>query len=469
MINSIVAIIGRPNVGKSTLFNRMTRSRDAIVGDLPGVTRDRNYGRVRWDDTEFTLVDTGGYIENDADDFAHLIRFQVHQAIEDADAVMVLMDGKNGLSPFDKDIADLLRDTEKPVFYAINKIDGPEQEDRLTEFYRLGVETLYPVSAEHGYGVRDLMDTLITELPCGEPDTTGMISVAVVGRPNAGKSSLINRILGEDRLLVSEVPGTTRDSVDTICIRDNVTYRLIDTAGIRRKGKVRDKIEKFSVIKALKSLDRCDVALVVMDAGEKVTDQDIHIAGYVHDRGCACVFLLNKWDTIEKDTRTAKKYNDELRMAAKFLAFAPALTISAKTGQRVPAIFKQVNQVYEQYSTRIGTGRLNRIFETAIEKNEPPLHKGKRLKFYYATQVTSKPPTFVCFVNFPEAVHFSYKRYLTNRLRDESGLDKIPLRLLFRQRTGKIDFGSRKGNWNRSPSGYQSPYPGSIRPDSPYR
>jgi GTP-binding protein len=436
----IVAIIGRPNVGKSTLFNRITRTKDALVDDFPGVTRDRHYGDANWNDVEFTLVDTGGFTEGD--DFADEIRFHVHQAIEDADMIMLLLDGKEGISPFDKDILNLLRGIEKPIFYAVNKIDGAEQEIYLSEFYQLGLEKLYPLSAEHRYGLTDLLDGMTGALSDSAPEskddqTESMIRLAVVGRPNVGKSSLINRILGENRLLVSDIPGTTRDAIDSVCKLNGKSYLLIDTAGIRRKGKVTRKLEKFSIIKALRSLDRCDVALIVMDAEEGVTDQDISIAGYAYDRGCGCVLLLNKWDLVEKDSKTVKVYYERLRAQAKFLNFAPAITISALTGQRVTKTFKLVDEVYSQFKHRIGTGQLNKIMEKAIEKNAPSLHRGKRIKFYYAAQISTKPPTIVCFVNYPQAVHFSYKRYLINQLREESGLNKTPIRIIFRQREGK--------------------------------
>jgi len=436
----IVAIVGRPNVGKSTLFNRVTRSKDALVDDFPGVTRDRHYGNARWNDVEFTLVDTGGFTEGD--DFADEIRFQVHQAIADADVIILLLDGKDGISPFDREIVDILRTIDKPAFYVVNKIDGIEQEVFLSDFYQLGLDTLYPVSAEHRYGVVDLLDDVVDALADVvveflDDQTPEMIRLAVVGRPNVGKSSLINRILGEKRLLVSDIPGTTRDAIDSVCKMNGRSYLLIDTAGIRRKGKVSKKLEKFSIIKALKSLDRCDVALMVIDAAEGVTDQDISVAGYAFERGCGCILLLNKWDLVEKDSKTVKEYYERLRDQAKFLNFAPAMTISALTGQRVTKIFKQVDDVYDQYARRIATGRLNRFLERAIEKNEPSLHRGKRIKFYYAAQISTKPPTIVCFVNYPQAVHFSYKRYLINQFRKETGLDKTPIRIIFRQREGR--------------------------------
>ncbi|MBU4463521.1 MAG: ribosome biogenesis GTPase Der [Proteobacteria bacterium] len=436
----IVAIVGRPNVGKSTFFNRITRSKDALVSNFPGVTRDRIYGDASWNDIEFTLVDTGGFSLEDDDDFAHQIRFQVQQAIEDADIIVLLLDGKQGVSPFDKDIVEILRSVTKPVFYAVNKIDGEEQEKNMYDFYSLGIDKPYPVSSEHRYGISDFLDDLVLALPEFVPEKSqDMIKLAVVGRPNVGKSSLINRILGENRLLVSDIPGTTRDAIDTVCDINGKSYLLIDTAGIRRKGKVSKKLEKFSIIKALRSLDRCDVALIILDAGEGITEQDINIAGYAFERGCGCILLLNKWDLVEKDTNTAKKYYDQLKMEAKYLNFAPAITISALTGQRVSKIFKLVDEVYSQYALRIGTGQINRILERAVEKNEPSIHMGKRLKFYYATQVSAKPPTFICFVNYPDAIHFSYKRYLINQIRAEAKLDKTPIRLFFRQRTGKDD------------------------------
>jgi len=441
----IVAIIGRPNVGKSTFFNRVTRTSDAIVDNFPGVTRDRHYGDAKWDDVEFTLVDTGGFFYDQKDDFSQDVKFQVNQAIEDADVIIFMLDGKGGISPFDSDMIHMLRSVEKPVFYVVNKIDGIEQESALYEFYGLGIGKLYPISAEHRYGTHDFLDDLITSLPEYQPKQSDkMIHLAVVGRPNVGKSSLINRIIGEKRLLVSDIPGTTRDAIDITCNINGNSYVLIDTAGIRRKGKVSKKLEKFSIIKALRSLDRCDVALLVIDAVEGVTDQDINVAGYAYERGCGCIFLLNKWDVVEKDNKTVKQHTEQLKMAAKFLSFAPVLTISALTGQRVLKIFGLVKDVYKQYGTRIGTGPLNKILEDALKKNEPSLHKGKRLKFYYMTQTGSKPPTFICFVNYPEAVHFSYKRYLINQIREAAGLNQTPIRLIFRRRTGRIEFGRKK-------------------------
>ena len=434
----IVAIVGRPNVGKSTFFNRVTKTRKALVDDFPGVTRDRHYSDAAWNGIDFTLVDTGGFSGDDEDDFAHKIRSQIFQAIEDADVIILLLDGKNGISPFDEDVVRILRPLSQPVFFAVNKIDGVEQEVKLYDFYNLGIEKLYPISAEHRYGISDLLDDLTEILPKTIAEEAGdVVRLAVVGKPNVGKSSLINRILGQKRLLVSDTPGTTRDAIDSVCDINGKPYLIIDTAGIRRKARVSKKLEKFSIIKALRSLDRCDVALIVIDAHQGITEQDINIAGYAFDRGCGCILLLNKWDLVEKDSKTAKGYYDRLRMEAKFISFAPIITISALTGKRVFRIFDIVEEVFKQYTLRVGTGQINRIFEQAIIQNEPSLYRGRRLKFYYATQVSTRPPTFVCFVNYPDAVHFSYRRYLINQIRVKAGLDKTPIRVIFRKRTGK--------------------------------
>lgn len=439
----VVALVGRPNVGKSTLFNRITRSRNALVDNFPGVTRDRHYGEAIWEDVKFSVVDTGGFLSSDKDEFSPLIRAQVLQAIEDANAIVVVFDGKSGVSPYDKELLDILRNVSQPVFYIVNKIDGFEREVNLFEFYALGIDTIYPVSAEHNYGVPDFLDELVKVFPCKTKDSRNevvsdeAIKIAVVGRPNVGKSSLINRLLGEERLLVSEVPGTTRDAIDSLCYRGNKSYLLIDTAGIRRKSKVDEKIEKFSIIKSLKAMDRCDVALVVLDINEGITEQDIHIAGYAFERGCGCIFLLNKWDMIEKDRKAAKLLLDDLRYKAKFLNFAPAISISAKTGLRVDSVLGKVEEVYTQYAKRIGTGRLNKLFEQATQDKEPSMYQGKRLKFYYAAQVATKPPAFVAFVNVPEGVHFSYERYLVNQIREAFGLKHTPIRLMFRERSSR--------------------------------
>jgi GTPase len=431
----VVAIVGRPNAGKSTFFNRITRTKDALVDDFPGVTRDRHYGTCSWNDVAFSVIDTGGFSTGNDDNFASLSRDQVHQAISDADAVILLLDGKGGVSPYDSELIEIVRELSCPVFYAVNKIDGYEKEDNINEFYSLGIDTFYPVSAEHGYGVPDFLDILVSTFPTSlAEEDTDTIKIAIIGRPNVGKSSLTNRILGENRVIVSDIPGTTRDSIDTACEIDGRQYLLIDTAGIRRKKQVYEKIEKISIIKALQSIERCDIALIMIDAHEGVTDQDVKIAGYAYERGCGCIFLLNKWDLVEKDDKTLKRFIEKLRMDAKFLSFTPVLALSALTGKRVPKIFDVVNKVYDQYTTRVSTGPLNKIFERATLRTEPSLHQGRRIKFFYATQITTKPPTFVSFVNVPDGIHFSYQRYLINQIREGTGLDQTPVRLFFRKR-----------------------------------
>jgi GTP-binding protein len=351
-----------------------------------------------------------------------------------------MLDGKGGISPFDADLIHLLRAADKPVFYVVNKIDGEGQEKSLFDFYSLGIDTLFPVSAEHGYGVSDFLDELtagFTEMTAVE-ERSNAIRIGVVGKPNAGKSSLINAILGEERLVVSEIAGTTRDCIDSVFTRGDKTYVLVDTAGIRRKGKVSQRLEKFSIIKALRSMERCDVALIVIDAEQGISDQDVHVAGYAFDRGCGAIFLLNKWDRVDnRDGKVLKRLTETLRMDAKFLNFAPVTTVSAKTGQGIHRVFPLVDEVYAQYSARITTGKLNKAMDQALTRTQPSMHKGTRLKFYYATQISTRPPTFVSFVNFPDAVHFSYQRYLVNQIREAFSLDKTPIRLLLRQRTGK--------------------------------
>lgn len=461
----IVAIIGRPNVGKSTLFNRITRKRDALVDDFPGVTRDRHYSEAEWDQHAFILIDTGGFTDDDF--FAEAIQYQIKQAVDEADFVVVVVDGKHGLSPFDRDLVEMMRGQQRKVFWVVNKIDNAHKEDeQLAEFYELGLTELFPVSAEHNYGLNDFLDALVNAF--GEhgfkaakkektADKLARIHIAIVGRPNVGKSSLINRILGEERAVVSDMPGTTVDSVDSLCKVNGKEYVLIDTAGIRRKGKVNQKLEKFSVMKSLHSLARCDVALIVIDAEEGVTDQDVNIAGYAYDRGCGVIFVLNKWDKVEKDSKTMKQYTEDLRYKSKFLGFAPVLTISALTGQRVPKIFPLVDEIYEQYTTRVKTGEVNRIIEHATEMTPPSLYNGQRIKFYYTTQADIKPPTFVAFVNYPDAVHFSYKRFLINQIRETVGLDKTPILLHLRLRKNKIreeaaERESAKGPKRRTPA-----------------
>mgnify|MGYP000070604828 CR=1 FL=1 len=431
----IVAIVGRPNVGKSTLFNRITRTRRAIVDDLPGVTRDRIYHDVCWDKVPFTVVDTGGFSDLELDKFGPAVRCQVIQAIQEADAIIVLFDGREGITPADRDLVQTLRRSNKSVFYCVNKIDGPRQESAVADFSVLGVQPLYPISAEHGYGVGDLMDGVVAVLPESAPEpVSDRIRLAVIGRPNVGKSSLINRLLRDERLLVSEIPGTTRDVIDTVCKVGGREYLLIDTAGIRRKARVKKKLEKFSIIKALKSLNGCDIALIMMDASEGVTDQDVKIAGYALERGRACVILLNKWDLVDTTSMSAEQYVNAVKERLSFMRFAPVLTISALTGKRVFTIFDIVQTIYGQYTRRIGTGEFNRILESVVAQHEPPSYRRKRVRFYYGTQLSGAPPTFLCFVNYPQAIHASYKRYLTGKLQKALGLEKTPIRLIFRKR-----------------------------------
>jgi len=431
----IVAIIGRPNVGKSTLFNRITKSRQSIVDNLSGVTRDRIFKDATYDEKKFTLIDTGGISDSKHENFVEETRNQAMMAIDQADIIIFVLDGKQGVSPFDFDIVRMLQETDQPVFYAVNKIDGIEHEDKSLEFYELGIEKLFSISAEHGYGVRDLLDNIVGFFPSyDEKSHERGIRLAVVGRPNAGKSSLINSMLGQDRVMVSDIPGTTRDAIDTQCVIDGNPYLLIDTAGIRRKKKVKYKIEKFSIIKALKSLDRCDVALIVLDAADGITEQDIRIAGYAHDRKCACIFVFNKWDLIEKKKNIDKQFTEELRYQSRFLQFAPVITISAKTGKRVKRIFPIIQKVYKQYSTELKTGEINRIIEKAVQRTPPSLFRGRPIKFMYTTQLKSCPPKFVSFVNYPKAVHFSYHRYLLNQIREATGLNETPIFLELRER-----------------------------------
>ena len=400
--SAIVALIGRPNVGKSTLFNRITKSRKAIVDATPGVTRDRQYERVNWDESTFILVDTGG-IEaesrsaNDRDIMAGNIREQTLQAVAEADILLFLMDGRQGVTPTDFDVTDLLRKTDKPVYYLINKIDGEELESRLLPaFYELGVDELWPISAEHGYGIPSLMDNLAASLPKGEEIalfSEDSIRIAFFGRPNVGKSSLINRLLGEERMVVSDIPGTTRDSVDTLLTTKNKNYLLIDTAGIRRRGKVKEKLEKFSIIKALAALERCDVALILIDTEEGITEQDTKVIGYTQERGRACILVINKWDLVKGESKQQKKILAELEMATPFVGFAPVLTLSALTGQGVKKLLPTINQVYEQFCKKFPTNRLNRILQEAVESHPPSLHRGRRIKLLYTTQIASRPPT----------------------------------------------------------------------------
>ncbi len=435
---AIVALVGRPNVGKSTLFNRITRSRKAIVDPTPGVTRDRQYERVSWRDRFFMLVDTGGIDDNPADAMVGDIRSQAMAAIEEADIILFLMDGKEGLMPADHEVINLLRRADKAVFYIVNKIDGPEQdEELLIPFYELGVDQLWSVSAEHSYGFATLMDGLHEALPddsiaVGIPDNT--VRIAFLGRPNVGKSSMINRILGEERMVVSELSGTTRDSVDTLLSHKDRNYLLIDTAGIRRKGKTTAKLEKFSILKALAALDRCDIAVVLIDASEGITEQDAKVIGYTQDQGRALILMINKWDLVADDKKRQQQILEEIARAVPFVGFAPLITVSALTGYGFKRLFPAVGSVYRQFTATFPTAALNRLLKDATDNHSPPIYKNKRLKLYYTAQLGTAPPTFVIMTNSYKGVHFSYRRYLVNRYRQGLELDRVPIRLIFKDK-----------------------------------
>jgi GTPase len=440
-VNSyIVAIVGRPNVGKSTLFNRLTRTRRALVHDLPGVTRDRLYGRVEADDRVFTLVDTGGFDPPADQDFADEVHTQIELALAEADLVLCLADGRAGLSPLDKEVAKKLRRTQKPVIWAVNKVDSYKQEEAASDFYALGAERLHFISAAHGYGVRGLMEELVELLPPeDEPEEAGTeaIRVALVGRPNVGKSSLLNALTGQPRVVVSNVPGTTRDAVDTPLTVGGRDYVLIDTAGIRRQGKVKRGLEKAGVFRSLRAVQRAHVAAVLIDASEGITDQDLKLSGHVLDSHRALVMVVNKWDLLKGNTHRQEQLKNELEVARRFAPWSPLLFMSVKTGKGVDKLLPMVNRLWTEYNKRLATGPLNQALENITEHHTPPLVKGKRVKFYYASQVATRPPTVVLFVNDPKRVHFSYRRYLNNELRKVLGLSVAPLRLILRQRSGR--------------------------------
>lgn len=435
----IIAIVGRPNVGKSTLFNRLVGRRKAIVDDQPGVTRDRNYATVTRYNTPFTLIDTGGFEPVTDDRLLQQMREQSQLAMEEADLILFVMDGRQGLTEADRTVAAMLRRVEKPVFFVVNKVDGEKQELDTSDFYRLGIGEVWPVSAEHGRGVEDLMDEVLPLLPRQEmpAEEEAVTRIAVVGRPNVGKSSLVNRLLGYERVVANPTPGTTRDAVDTPLVWHKKKFLLIDTAGIRRKGRISLKIETYSVVDALRSLDRADVALIVLNAEEGITEQDSKIAGYAYEAGRACIFVVNKWDTLEKDNSSVGKFVDRIRTDFKYLPFAPILFISAKTGQRISSVLSEVDKVMGEYGKRVGTGELNRVIGAATEAHPPPVVLGRRLKIYYGTQVSTRPPTFTLFVSKPEGIHFSYERYLANKIREAFGFTGTPIRLLFRGREKK--------------------------------
>jgi GTP-binding protein len=439
----IVALVGRPNVGKSTLFNRITKSRKALVDPTPGVTRDRHYDRVTWNQKSFILVDTGGIDDNPEDLLVHHIREQALAAIEEADIILFLMDARQGVTPADYEVVELLRRTEKPIFHLVNKIDSPVQElDLLSPFYELGIEELWSLSAEHSYGFQGLMEGLCDTISDQDIDLSlpeNTVKVAFFGRPNVGKSSMINAILGENRMVVSEIPGTTRDSVDTLLTHGKYNYLLIDTAGIRRKGKTKEKLEKFSILKSLGALHKCDIAVILLDADEGITEQDTKVIGYALEQGRGLIILVNKWDLLQGDKKRQEHVMSEVGRLLPFLGFAPILNVSAITGYGIKRLFPVIGSIYKQYTAIFPTAALNRLLREAVEKHSPPIYRNKRLKFYYTSQIGTRPPRFVVMTNSYKGVHFSYQRYLSNKYREGLELDKVPIQLTFKDKSGQRD------------------------------
>jgi GTPase len=442
MTTPIVAIVGRANVGKSTLFNKLTHSRSAIVNDTPGVTRDRMYGATEFGNRPVMLVDTGG-VDVDSTNVIELqVVEQAMWARDEADCVIVVVDNQTGLTGPDREMISHVRKSGKPFFLAVNKVDSPSQHFILPEFSKLGLENTFPVSAEHGPGLYELIEAVSEALPEIKKESgydEDDIRIAVIGKPNVGKSSLINKILNSERCIVSDIPGTTRDAIDTSLKWNGRRFILIDTAGIRRKGKTRQILEKFSMVMALKALDRCHVAVLVLDAMEQVSDQDATIAGYALDRGKGCLVLGNKWDLSRENEILFKDFEGRVNHKLRFLEFAPVLTVSALSGLRVEKILPQVEQVYEEYSRSITTSSLNECFERAIQKNPMSSYRGKFMKLYYAAQVKKRPPTFKCFINYPDGIHFSYRRYLINTLRKKFGFVGTPVRLVLAGKRKGVD------------------------------
>ena len=431
----IVAIVGRPNVGKSTLFNRLVGKRLAITHEVPGTTRDRLYAEAQWRGVEFIVVDTGGLDLASTDALMAQVRAQAQVAIAEADVIIFLVDVQDGLTAGDEEVARVLHRTAKPVLLAANKADNRTLREAAVEFYSLGLGEPHPISALHGKGTGDLLDRVVAAFPAEEEEEElDAVKIAIVGRPNVGKSSLLNKILGQERSIVHETPGTTRDAIDTQIEWEGQPVVLIDTAGIRRKGRIQRGVEKYSVLRALRAIDRADVVLLLIDAVEGVTAQDAHIAGYILEAAKSVVVVVNKWDLVKKDTHTMQVYLEHIRRALRFLDYVPVLFISALTGQRVDRVLPTALRVQEERLVRIPTAELNRIVQRAIARHAPPSKAGKRLKFYYATQAAVDPPTFVFFVNDPDLVHFSYERYLENQLREHYGFLGTPLRLSFRRR-----------------------------------
>lgn len=432
----IVAIVGRPNVGKSTLFNIFANSRISIVEDTPGVTRDRLYADTEWLDNEFMMVDTGGIEIMNTDKIAVSIRQQAQIAIAEADVILFVCDARAGITHEDAEVAKMLRQSKKPIVLAINKADSPKQEMEIFEFYNLGIGEPIPVSAANHLGLGDLLDAVVEKFPetsaYGEDGNEDEIKVALIGRPNVGKSSIFNTLVGEERSIVSDVAGTTRDAIDTPVIREGQKFLFIDTAGMRRKARIDEPIEKYSIIRSLRAVDRSDVVLMVIDAIDGVTEQDKKIAGYAHEAGKGIVLVVNKWDLYDKDNTSTLRYTENLRRELVFMQYAPVVFVSAMTKQRIHRLPEVIHYVAEQNAMRISTSVLNQVVEDAIAINPPPTEKGQRLKILYATQVKIKPPTFVIFVNESEIMHFSYQRYLENKLREAFGFEGTPLQMIIR-------------------------------------
>ena len=440
MSKPILAIVGRPNVGKSTLFNALAGSKIAIVEDTPGVTRDRIYADVQWLDRSFTIIDTGGIEPESNDILLSQMREQAQTAIDMADVILFLTDVRQGLVDADLQVADMLRKSHRPVVLGVNKVDSfRKQEADVYEFYNLGLGDPHPLSAEGRQGLGDLLDAVIAEFP---PRTEEEVEderprVAIIGKPNVGKSSLINKLLGEDRLIVSDIAGTTRDAVDATIKRNGKEYVFIDTAGLRRKSKIKEDIERYSILRAVTAVERCDVAVLVIDAEEGITEQDAKIAGIAHERGKGFVVAVNKWDAVEKNDKSTKEFTEKIRSTLSFAWYADVLFLSAKTGQRLPKLFDVVDRVLENQNRRVATGVLNEILTDAVAMQQPPSDKGKRLKIFYITQVGVCPPTFVLFLNDKQLMHFSYQRYLENRLREAFGFEGTRLRFILRERQEK--------------------------------
>lgn len=440
MSKPVVAIVGRPNVGKSTLFNALAGERISIVQDTPGVTRDRIYAEVSWLDHNFTMIDTGG-IEPDSNDIIlSQMREQAEIAIATADVIMFIVDVRQGLQDSDSKVADMLRRSGKPVVLVVNKVDSFEKYMAdVYEFYNLGIGDPFPVSAASMLGLGDMLDEVVKYFPEYKKDDEedDRPKIAIIGKPNVGKSSLINKLAQEDRVIVSDIAGTTRDAIDTDIKYNGKEYVFIDTAGLRRKNKIKEEIERYSIIRAVTAVERADVCIIVIDATEGVTEQDAKIAGIAHDRGKGMIIAVNKWDAIEKNDKTIYKFTEEIRNKLSYMPYAELLFISAQTGQRLPKLFETIDAVIENHSLRIATGVLNEIMSEAVAMQQPPSDKGKRLKLYYITQVSVKPPTFVIFVNDKELMHFSYTRYIENRIRESFGFRGTPLKFIIRERKEK--------------------------------